>query len=245
MAKLAQIPCYLLMWFLKRLDLFAQHYANEPVIYGWELWNEINAVKGTGWEEWTRDMLPELKRRFPHHLALQTLGSFDSDAGAELYRRFSTMPGNEIAQVHRYLDLGAKLEVCHGPFDILAADAISQLRSFTTNRPVLFSEIGAVEPHHAGPFKLYEKDREGILIHDGIFAPFFAGAAGPGQFWHWQDYIEKNNLWYHFGRFAEAVKRLDPRAEQFEPVQLPHKQLRVYLLKGRSHSLLWLRDHLS
>jgi hypothetical protein len=232
-------------WYLKRLDLLAQRYSNEPAIYGWELWNEINAVKGTGWEEWTRFMLPELKRRFPHHLSLQTLGSFDSNSSTQLYQRFSTMPGNEIAQVHRYLDLGAKLEVCHGPFDTLAADAITALRSFTADRPVLFSEIGAVEPNHAGPSKLYEKDREGILIHDGIFAPFFAGAAGPGQFWHWQDYIEKNNLWYHYGRFAEAIKGLDPRAEQFQPATLPHPRLRVYLLKGRHHSLLWLRDSTS
>ena len=45
------------------------------------------------------------------------------------------------------------------------------------------------------------------------FAPFFAGAAGSGQCWHWDRYVDKMNLWHHFGRFAEIVKGLDPPAE--------------------------------
>jgi hypothetical protein len=34
------------------------------------------------------------------------------------------MSGNDVAQVHRYLDLGAKFEICHDPMDLLAADAV-------------------------------------------------------------------------------------------------------------------------
>jgi hypothetical protein len=32
-----------------------------------------------------------------------------------------------VLQVHRYLDLGASLEVCRGPVDLLAADSIREL----------------------------------------------------------------------------------------------------------------------
>lgn len=232
-------------WFLKKLDLLSARYSQEPAVMGWEHWNEMNAVRGKGWEEWTRVMLPELKKRFPRQLAMQSLGSFDSESATEVYRRFSTMPGNEIAQVHRYLDPGAPLTICRGAFDVLAADAVATLRRFSMDRPVLLSEVGAVEARHAGPSKLYEKDREGTLLHDGLFAPFFAGAAGPGHFWHWQEYIEKNNLWYHFARFAEAVRGLDPRKENFEPATLPHEELRVYVLKGQIHWLIWVRDSAS
>lgn len=228
--------------YLKKLDMLAARYRGHPAVFGWELWNEINAVRGTGWEEWTAAMLPELKRRFPRHFALQSLGSFDRDAQFELYQRFSSMPGNEIAQVHRYLDPGARLDVCRGPMDTLAADAVARLLAYAPDRPVILSEVGAVEANHAGPSKLYEKDREGTLLHDALFAGFFAGGAGPGQFWHWQDYIEKHDLWHHFARFAEAVRGIDPRAERFEPRRLEHPKLRVYALVGKRTMLLWLRD---
>jgi len=232
-------------WYKRKLDLLASRFANDPTVFGWELWNEINAVAGEGWEDWTRAMLPELKRRFPHHLALQSLGSFDAESSVEVYRRFSTMPGSEIAQVHRYLDPGARFEICHAPIDVLASDAVTTIRGYTQDRPVLLAETGAVEPRHSGPSKLYEIDRDGVLLHDGIFAPFFAGAAGPGHFWHWTEYIERNNLWWHYGRFVEAVRGIDPRAEGFTPVTQANERVRIYELRGSEHTLMWVRDKAS
>jgi hypothetical protein len=110
------------------------------------------------------------------------------------------------------------------------------------NRPVLLAESGAVEPRHTGPFKLYAADTNGVILHDVLFAPFFAGAAGPGHIWHWDVYVSKLNLWWHFGRFAEVVKDLDVPAEHFVPEMLPHERLRIYALKGRNLALVWCRD---
>src|SRR5215471_7201197 len=110
------------------------------------------------------------------------------------------MPGNDIAQVHRYLDLGASLDACKGPVDVLAAEAVRELLAFQPGKPVILAESGAVEPRHSGPFKLYTADQDGVLLHDILFAPFFAGAAGPSQIWHWDAYVAKNGLWQHFRR---------------------------------------------
>ena len=108
--------------FVRKLEFLASRYRDDPTIYGWELWNEMNAVVGHGdYLGWTSAMLPELHRLFPHHLCMQSLGSYDSDGVRESYRKLALMPGNDVAQVHRYLDLGARLEVCHGPVDVLAA----------------------------------------------------------------------------------------------------------------------------
>ena len=63
-----------------------------------------------------------------------------------------------------------------------------------------------------------------------------------GHIWHWDYYVAKQNLWWHFGRFAEVVKDLDPPAEHFQPDLLPHSRLRVYMLKGQHMVLLWCRD---
>lgn len=228
--------------FKKKLAWFASRFGDNPTVFGWELWNEINAVQGGDYLRWTELMLPELHRLFPRNLAMQSLGSYDSESARAPYRRLATMPGNDVAQVHRYLDLGAKLQICHGPMDLLAADAVREMLSQRPGRPVLLAEGGAVESQHSVPFKLYNHDTNGVLLHDVLFAPFFAGAAGPGHIWHWDYYVAKQNLWWHFGRFAEMVKDLDPPAERFQADTLPHERLRVQVLKGQRTVLLWCRD---
>ncbi|RPJ59847.1 MAG: hypothetical protein EHM23_12660 [Acidobacteria bacterium] len=188
--------------FKHKLDWFAERYADHPNVFAWELWNEINAVRAQGWEDWTAVMLGELRKRFPRTLVTQSLGSYDTDRVREKYRWLAQLQGNDFAQVHRYLDLGASLEVCHGPVDRLAAEAVKELLVLNPGKPVVLAESGAVEPGHTGPFKLYVKDKAGIILHDVLFAPFFAGAAGPGQIWHWDQYVAANNLWFQFKRFA-------------------------------------------
>jgi len=239
--------------FQAKLDWYAKRFGDDPTIFAWELWNEFDAVQKMGaapmWvegagvaREWTQTMLAALHERFPKNLATQSQGSFDQARKVELYRSLCSIPGNDLAQVHRYLDLGAQLETCHGPVDVLAADAVTVLLGFNAGKPVLLAESGAVEPSHSGPFKLYEQDKAGIILHDVLFAPFFAGAAGPGHCWHWDGYVAKNDLWQHFGRFAQAIKDLDPPAEQFRPVRLEHPRLRIYALSGRHTFLAWCRD---
>ena len=238
--------------FKRKLDWYASRYADDPTIFAWELWNEFDAVqemwKPEMWQqggvalEWTQVMLDALHERFPKTLATQSQGSFDLDRKTQMYRTLCLIPNNNIAQVHRYLDLGAKLEVCHGPMDVLAADAVTTLVQFNSGKPVLLAESGAVEPSHSGPFKLYDRDKASIILHDVLFAPFFVGAAGPGHCWHWDSYVAKNDLWCQFGRFAQAVRDIDPPAEQFRPVRIEHPRLRIYALAGRHTLLAWCRD---
>jgi len=186
--------------------------------------------------------LPELHRLFPRNMVVQSLGSFDTVQRRKPYERLSLMAGNDAAQVHRYLDLRAQLEVCHGPMDVLAADAVRELLAFKPAKPVLLAETGAVSPGHTGVSPLYAPDKEGMLLHDVIFAPFFAGAAGTGEIWFWRESIQKPNLWRRFARFARATEGIDPAAEHFEPVMVEHPRLRIYLLKGRDTLLAWCRD---
>lgn len=229
----------------RKLAWYANRYGSDPIIFGWELWNEMDAVRVNVWKPWSAEMLPELHRLFPKNLAMQSLGSYDLKRKRASYQALCGLEGNDVLQVHRYLDLGASWDVCHGPVALFAAEAVRDLRSFGIRKPVLLAESGAVEPSHSGPFKLYAKDRNGIILHDLLFAPFFAGAAGPGHIWHWDVYVDRNDLWRHFARFAAAVKDLDPAAESFEPFELPHARLLILGLKGRRTSILWCRDRKS
>lgn len=229
--------------YLKRANVLAKRYAGNPNVVGWELWNEMNAVKGDGWENWTEIMLNKLHQLFPKQLVMQSLGSYDKEQDRDLYKRITSLPKNDVAQVHRYLDPGAAWAICRGPMDTLAAQAAQDLLSFSLQKPVLVAEIGAVEANHAAPSNLYPKDKLGVLLHDLLFAPFFSGAAGPGHSWHWDSYVEKNNLWWHFGRFASAIKGFDPIAQKAVPFtgQLPG-QVNFYGLKGKTKTLIWIRD---
>lgn len=234
-------------FYLKKLDWLAERFSQHPAIVAWELWNEINAAQGHGWEAWSEFMMPELRARFPGCLILQSLGSFCGDSGVAPYRWLADLPGNDVLQVHRYLDPGAEWAICRGPMDVLLANAVETLRDWREQdggepRPILLAEGGAVEAHHAGPSRLYEKDSEGILLHDVLFAAFFAGAAGCGQAWHWDVYVAKHRLWWQFARFGRAVEGFDPIREEATPIFWNTPRLRVYGLRGRQHSLLWLRD---
>ncbi len=214
-----------------------------PAVFAWELWNEMNCVGPTSvWASWTRTMLAELHRLFPSHLAVQSLGSFDKEEYRAMYAVLATLHGNDLAQVHRYLDLGAQWKVCHGPVDVLAAEAVRELQAFGAQKPVLLAESGAVEPCHSGPFALYGRDRDGMLLHDVLWAPFMAGAAGPGQIWHWDRYVHPLGIWWQYARFAEATAGFDPAGEAFEPLLLEQQRLRVYVLRGRRTLLAWCRD---
>jgi hypothetical protein len=81
-----------------------------------------------------------------------------------------------------------------------------------------------------------------VILHDVLFAPFFAGAAGCGQVWHWDFYVDRHDLWWHFGRFARAIEGFDPIQEHVTPQYWETPRLRVYALRGETTGLLWLRD---
>jgi hypothetical protein len=231
--------------FLSKADFYRQRYGADTLFFGWELWNEMNAMHGpqdTVFFEWNSTMLGEVKARFPENLVMQSFGSFDNEEVRPAYRKLMLLPGNEVAQIHRYLDPGADLEVCQAPMDIICSSAIDEILSYNTGKPVLLAETGAVESRHSGPSKLYAADTAGILLHDILFAPFFSGSAGTGMCWHWESYVDRNNLWHHFGRFTEAIKGVDPVAENFVPSRAEKDNMRIYILKGTRTILMWIRD---
>jgi len=231
--------------FLGKVDFYKKRYGNDTLFFGWELWNEMNAMKGPEDEvffSWNELMLKEVKKRFPRNLVMQSLGSFDNENVRVHYKRMMLMPGNEVAQVHRYLDLGARMEVCHAPMDIICSSAIEEIKSYNPGKPVMLAETGAVEPRHSGPSKFYPVDTAGILLHDILFAPFFSGSAGSGMSWHWESYVDKNHLWYHYKRFSNVVSDLNPVVENFVSAFSENEFFRIYSLKGKNTRLIWLRD---
>ena len=214
-----------------------------PAIYCWEPWNEIDATAPVSlWGPWVDRILTDLKALFPRQLVALNLGSLSQSDSWRNYDRLAETAGSDFLQIHRYLDQGADLDVCRGPMDLVAASGVRELLVRRPDRPAILAETGAVLPGHTGPSALYTLDRDGVLLHDELFAPFFRGAAGCGQPWHWEGYIDGNGLWWHFRRFATAIEGLDPVAERFRPFYTETRRLRIYGLKGRKTTAAWCRD---
>ena len=225
---------------LKELGL-----GDSSAVVCWELWNEIDCIGPWRGDvgPWSDRMLAELRVLFPRQMTVQNLGSFSGTSAYDYYDYLGRIPLNDFMQIHRYFDPGAEQDICRGPMDVLAADSVRELLDRRGDAPAILAEVGAVKANHTGPSELYPKDKHGMLLHDEIFAPFFAGSAGSGQPWHWDhQYISGNDLWWHFARFAETVKGVDPAAEHFRPFRTETRRLRVWGLRGRHIAMLWCRD---
>lgn len=231
--------------YLDRVRALSEKYKNRDEIFGWELWNEMDAVSGADWIQFTSEMLDSVKVLFPHHLVTQTLGSLHSYDAEKRYERLFQFKNNDFVSLHRYLDPGKawnQYDKITKPVDLIVYDAVKLAESEVRNKPVVVNEIGAVEPDHTGPSTLYSIDTAGVLIHDMIFGPFFCGSAGTGALWHWDIYVNRQNLWYHYGRFRNMMKNIDPVQENFVPFTITKAGIRCYGLRGKLNTIIWCRD---
>lgn len=232
-------------FYLDKARRMAQEgFGDSPAVIAWELWNEINCLGDMEhYSAWSEYIIPELQKIFPKQMILQNLGSFSGTDAYQLYDYLAGVKGNGFIQAHRYADPGAELDVCRGPLDVLAADAIRELHDRRPDLPAILAEIGATEANHSLYSHFYALDTQGTLLHDALFAPFFAGSAGCGQFWHWDHlYIARHNLYWHFKRFANAIEGIDPVKEAFVPFRTATRRLRIYGLRGQTMNLYWCRD---
>ncbi len=229
------------LW-LKDIEPYIARCQNDPVVFAWELWNEIDCGSA-GFEQvagFTGRMLEKVKEMSPHNLAVNSLGSFDEEWKQERQDRFRDMPQMDFQQVHRYLDQGAPMAICHADPVEFSIEAVK--RSRRLDKPVILTETGAVNDRHVGPFRFYGCDHDGLIFCDVTYPALFAGAAGSGHIWHWNEYVEPKNLWKHFRPLAEAVANIAFDEEDFAADVLPREQAWVLLLRGKKHTLALVRN---
>ena len=230
--------------FFNRFEALFKKYSDNPIIFAWELWNEQNTVQADAKvvKEWEKYMFKRMGEVCKNQMIVNSYGSLDSDSSKKAYKFYYNDSSNMIAAVHRYLDEGAAYDVCHGPVDLAAADAIKEIKEMYPEHPALLAETGAVQPKHSGPWRYYDADTDGIIFHDALYTPFFCGSAGGGQPWHWDVYIYKHELWRHLKPFSALLEKIDPRDEDFKPFRADTKKLRVYALDGKKTLLAFARD---
>lgn len=215
---------------------------NDPVVFAWELWNEIDCGDASfpSVEAFTRRLLPQVRALSPKNMVVNSLGSFDEAHKQTAQDAFAAIPDMDFLQVHRYLDQGAPLEICRTDPVSFSVDAVRCCS--TGDKPLILTETGAVNDRHVGPFRFYDCDHGGLIFTDVTFPAFFAGAAGSGHIWHWDRYVDSQNLWQHFTPLVRALADVDVETEAFEAFDQSTDDCWVLGLHGRHHSLCLLRN---
>jgi len=226
---------------IEKIKTYLRRYAGDPIVMVFEFWNEMNAVEAPYDDvlEWNRYMADQLEPLAPYNMWSQSLGSMDAEQNIEIYRKFP-FEKFSFSQFHRYLDQGVELEECRKDGFVFTKTGIAN--ASVPGKPVILAETGGVNDCHSGPFRYYMSDDRGIIFADTVFPAFFLGAAGCGQIWHWNTYVENKCLFDMLRPFADAVNGVQLEKEDFRVRDLSDNDIWAAVLIGNSTVLGYIRN---
>ena len=183
-----------------KLRYLVARIGHSPRVLAWEFFNEVNITDG--WRKvpdavraWHREMGDHLRSIDPQqHLITSSFAGIEDDP-------LWTQPRMEIAQRHQYHD--SQLS-----FVDVVAEAHATLRRH--GKPVLMGEFGRRKNRYAA------LDRQGLSLHNGMWAAMMSGGCGTAMGWWWQ-WMDEHDLWPQFRAIATFVDGIDWPAEGFEP----------------------------
>jgi len=171
-------------YFKKFLRYLVARYTSYTNLFAWELFNEVDLTDNYNQNnvaEWHSEMASYIRSIDPYKHLVTT--SFSSSSAGDLIWRQSNL---DFAQLHIY-----------GPKDLSEAicGQISSMKTYY-NLPVLVGEFASDWRWFDSPY--YYKDKEGVEIHEGIWASTMCGSFGTAMLWWWDNYIDPFNLYYHY-----------------------------------------------
>lgn len=170
-------------YYKKRLRYLVARYGYSPSILCWEFGNEME-----GWADspdslklpWHREMSDTLRALDPFGHLITT--SFWSHTGPPEYWQ---LPNLDIVQTHLYTNGEENVA------EVVRRLSLKQWREFS--KPHIFGEFGI---DSRGGFE--KRDPQAWGIHNALWAGLTSFCAGgPMPWWH-ENYIEPNNLYFHF-----------------------------------------------
>ena len=215
---------------------YSTHIAN------WELWSEINCVRGFNPQtiiDWSREMARYFKTIDPgKHIVTNSYGSYMVEP------LLWSAPEMEIAKVHGYYKPNeARPSVQRRGRDM--ADFvpywISQITGF--GKPALFNEWGMVNERW-GSNEYALKDREGIHVHNAIWASAHTESAGTAMAWCWETIIRDLDLWRLYKPLANYLSGTRWTEWNLRSARLTcsDEAVRVLALKNNERIHLWIQN---
>lgn len=226
-----------------QLRYIAARWGSSPNILAWEWMNEVNSAPGFETAElmpWLVEMTSALRAYdVNRHLTTISYAAVDGDPGVWAMREI------DLVQRHEYIQSDpAWFRPIRDAQGALAR--FKQVREQPV-KPVIVGEFGANSDieHPRGGY------RQGIHLHNSLWASAFAGMAGSAQYWWWDNYIEPGDLWTHYRGLSsflrgEDLSRMVPAAvtatvSAGNPV-VAQALATPPAAVGRFRALLWLRN---
>lgn len=173
-----------------KLRYLVARWGANPAVMTWELWNEVDGVTGydaKSVRDWHARTAAYVKGIDPYgHLITTSFGGYGEAAGDEAAFR---VKGLDYSQSHRYEDP-----------DLAEGVARAQARLGRIGKPHFVGEIGA---DTTGPRE--KEDREGLQVHNPLWASLAVGAAGASMPWWWDSYVYPQG---HYRLFTPVTRFL-------------------------------------
>ncbi len=230
---------------LRDLKGYIYRYGNDPVIFAFELFDEMDRIEGLSMEDienFTNYVIPHISRSMPRTMIINSLSRCDAEYKKENEAR---MAKTEVSfdQIHRCFDLSAQLPECKGAIHDMARTAVEDMRN--KRKPFLVTATGAVNDSSDDAFLYYRNDYPGLIFYDTVYTPFFAGAAGTGIIMHTAEYIDSHNLWGHYKVFSDMVNSLKVDKQHFKFEFCQRRHYWMMLMHGRTTTLAYIRANRS
>ena len=196
-------------YFQRRLDYIVNRWGYSPDLLAWEWWNEVNLTPITDQEliPWLKEMTAYLRQRdVNQHL---TTNSFAMRSVSAIWK----LPELDIAQEHEY---SSQINVLDHDLASRVAQDYQAFAKSMPAKPILLGEFGYSARNYGDDI-----EPTGIHLHNGLWATTFSGYAGTGMYWWWDNYLDANNLWYHFKGLSQFLSGEDlTKYRPFSPLQI-------------------------
>ena len=188
-----------------RLRYIIARYGYSQNIQSWELFNELHWTndfenRKADLTAWDNEMSTYIKGKDVYkHLVTTSYG------GTEVVTNTWSLPNIDFTQTHFYVN-SPNIET------VLAGANQSFLSQYS--KPTLNGEFGL------GPAgnTLSANDPNGVHIHNAIWGSMFSGGLGSGMTWWWDDYIEPQNLYYHYKPLSSVVSLISFKNDNYKKV---------------------------
>lgn len=174
-------------------------------IMSWELFNEVDWTdqfdqRKSDVANWHAEMAAFLKDNDPYEHLVTTSYANDNNDPAVWHN-----PDIDFTQTHYYINI-PNLERA------LSGGIKKYLQEY--QKPTLTGEFGLGDSGSG----LSTLDPDGIHIHNSLWASLFSGGMGAAMTWWWDNYIDPQNLYYHFAPVSEITQFITFKDSKFTPI---------------------------
>lgn len=211
--------------FKRRLHYIAARWSYSPSLLAWEWWNEVNwtPITDAQLQPWIAEMTAYLRTVDVYrHLTTHSYGS-GADGGT-IWR----LDGLDLMQRHAYTTQDPSRAIPQGYAQMAPA----------AEKPILYGEFG----YSTGTEDETSLDREGVHLHNSLWAAALSGYASTGMYWWWDTYVEPLDLWGHFGGISRFLQGEDLAALEPTEVELASGDLNALALQTGDRALVWVQN---